>query len=380
MKNLQKKAYKFRLYPNVSQKIKLAKTFGCVRVVWNRWVAVFNSYDKETNPNPVYQTSTQIRNEFEWMQEVSAAALQQKEIDFKGYKKQKFNKGRKKQLGRPKFKSKNGRQSFRLPNQKFYIKGSRIQLEKIGNVKIVLDRQIPDNVKYINVTVSKNKAGQYFASVLVEETIHHLPKTGKEVGIDVGLNSFLVDSEGKEIVNPRYFRENQAKLAHLQRLQSRKRGSKKGETKSRRWLKLQARINRLYNKISNQRKYFLHCVSKELVEKYDIIYSETLNVTGLLRNHCLSKSIADASWSKFFEYIDHKARWYGKHYHQIDMFYPSTKTCSRCGEKDNTITLKERVLCCPVCGLTEGRDFRAAKNIKAFGVKDAIRTQSGALE
>ena len=371
---LVQKAYKFRLYPNVSQKIQLAKTFGCVRFYWNQQVARFLNWQQGDN----FKSSTAYRNECEWMQEVSAAAIQQKEIDFKEYKSQKFNKNRKKQLGKPRFKKKNDKQSFRLPNQKFYIKGNRIQLEKIGKVKIVLDRKIHDDAKYVNVTVSKNKAGQYFASVLVEETVQPKPKTNKTVGIDVGLKSFLVTSDNETVENPRYFRKNQAKLAHLQRLQSRKQGSKKGETKSRRWLKLQARINRLHNKIANQRDYFLHNISTWLVNEYDVIYSETLNVAGMLRNHCLAKSIADVSWSRFFNYVDYKCRWYGKHYRQIGMFEPSTKTCSQCGEKDNSITLKDRTITCPYCGFTEDRDFRAAKNIKAFGVEDAIRTQSSA--
>jgi putative transposase len=358
----------------------LAKTFGCVRFVWNRYVETFNFYDKDTNPTPYFQTSTEIRNEFDWMQEVSAAALQQKEADFKEYKNQKFNKTRKKQLGRPKFKKKFERQSFRLPNQKFYIKDDKIQLEKIGKVKIVLDRQIPDDVKYVNVTVSKNKANQYFASVLVEEMIQPKSKTGKDAGIDVGLTCFLKSSEGDDVDNPRYFRENQAKLAHLQRLQSRKRGSKKGEKKSVRWLKLQARINRLHQLIANQRNHFLHCVSKRLVDNYDTIYSETLNVAGLLRNHKLAKSISDASWSTLFKYIGYKCMWYGKEHCQIGMFEPSTKTCSQCGKVNHAMTLKDRVFVCPHCGFTIDRDFNAAINIKAFGVKNAIRTQSDAHE
>ena len=314
------------------------------------------------------------------MQEVSAAALQQKAMDFKEYRSQKFNKNRKKQLGRPKFKSKNDRQSFRLPNQKFYLKGNRIQLEKIGKVKIVLDRKIPDDVKYVNVTVSKNKSGQYFASVLVEETIQPKPKTNQIIGIDVGLESFLKTSENVTVENPRYFRKNQAKLARLQRLQSRKQGSKKGEIKSRRWLKLQGRINRLHRKIANQRDWFLHGISSKLVNNYDAVYSETLNVSGMLRNHCLAKSIADASWSTLFKYIGYKCEWYGRHYHQIGVFRPSTKTCTQCGQKDDSITLKDRTITCSFCGFTEDRDLRAAKNILAFGVEEALQTQSNAHE
>ena len=367
------KAYKFRIYPNVTQRILLAKTFGCVRVLWNRSVKTFYSYDKETNPNPKYQTSTEMRNELEWMREVSASALQQKENDFTEYKRQKFNKNRKKQLGLPQFKKKHDWQSFRLPMPKFYIKGKKIHLEKIGKVKIVIHREIPKDVKFVNVTVSKNKAGQYFASIAVEEAIQQKPKTNKINGFDVGVNTFLKTSDNVEVANPRYFCKNQAKLVHLQRLQSRKIGSKKGEPKSRRWLKLQKRINKLHRKIANQRKWFLHNVSNMLVNNYDVIYSEKLNVAGMLRNHKLAKSIADVSWSKFFSYLEYKCKWYGKHYHQIGMFQPSTKTCTHCGEKDNSITLKDRIITCPFCNFTEDRDLRAAKNILAFGVEEALQ-------
>ena len=131
------KAYKFRLYPTKQQEVLLNKTFGCVRFYYNQQVAQFNTYDKETNPKPEFKTSTELRNEIEWMQEVSAAAIQQKEIDFKEFKKQLFNTKRKTKLGFPKFKKKSNRQSYRLPNQKFKIIGNKIQLEKIGKIKFI---------------------------------------------------------------------------------------------------------------------------------------------------------------------------------------------------------------------------------------------------
>ena len=138
------KAYKFRLYPNKEQEVLLNKTFGCVRYAWNQNVANFLTYDKETNPKPEFKTSTELRNEIEWMKEVSAAAIQQKEIDFKEFKKQLFNTKRKTKLGFPKFKKKSNKQSYRLPNQKFKITNDRIQLEKIGKIKFVKDREFPD--------------------------------------------------------------------------------------------------------------------------------------------------------------------------------------------------------------------------------------------
>ena len=164
------KAFKFRLYPNKTQEVLLNKTFGTVRYFWNNQVAAFKTYDKETNPKPEFKTSTELRNEIEWMQEVSAAAIQQKEIDFKEFKKQLFSKSRKKKIGFPDFKKKNNRQSYRLPNQKFKIIGNKIQLEKIGKVKMIIDRELP-NGKLMSVTISNNPSGQYFASILIETEV-----------------------------------------------------------------------------------------------------------------------------------------------------------------------------------------------------------------
>ncbi|MFW6247042.1 MAG: RNA-guided endonuclease TnpB family protein [bacterium] len=362
------KAYKYRIYPNVKQQRLLAKTFGCVRYFWNKQVEAFNSYDKETNTKPEFKTSTELRNEIDWMQEVSAAAIQQKEKDFKQFKKQIFSKTRKKQIGRPKYKKKNGKQSFRLPNQKFSIKDSRIRLEKIGWIKMVVDREIDG--KLMSVTISKNSSGQYFASILVEKQINKLNKTGYDIGIDVGLKDFLVQSDGIVVANPRYFRESQAKLRRMQQHLSRK---KKG---SRRRYKCKLKVAKLHQKIVNQRAWFLHNESTRIIKNYDVIAIEDLNVDGLLKNKKLAKSISDVSWSEFFRQLKYKAEWYGKTLVKVDKFAPTSKTCSVCGWKNKNLTLKDRMFACPVCGLEINRDYNAAINIKALGVNSAIRTQS----
>ena len=222
------KAYKFRLYPNKEQEVLLNKTFGCVRYAWNQNVANFLIYDKETNPKPVFKTSTELRKEIDWMQEVSAAAIQQKEIDFKEFKKQLFNTKRKTKLGFPKFKKKSNRQSYRLPNQKFKITENKIQLEKIGKIRFVKDREFPEFFKFLSVTVSKNPSGQYFISVLVEQEINHKHKTQQEVGLDIGISVFSTQSDGIEVDNPKYFSKSQVKLKRLQQHFSRKqKGSKR---------------------------------------------------------------------------------------------------------------------------------------------------------
>ena len=147
-------AYKYRMYPKEKQRILLAKTFGCVRYFWNNQVATFKSYNKKTNPKPKFLSSTELRHNRDWMREISAGAVQQKEKDFKKYRNQLFNKNRKKKLGFPSFKKKGNKESFRLPNQKFAIKNGKIRLEKIGWIRIVIDRNIPEYAKLLSVTIS----------------------------------------------------------------------------------------------------------------------------------------------------------------------------------------------------------------------------------
>ena len=369
------KAYKYRIYPNKTQTILLAKTFGCIRYFWNKQVETFNSYNKETNNEIKYLTSTQIRHQNNWMLEVSAAAIQQKENDFKEFKNQKFNKNRKKQLGFPKFKKKSNNQSYRLPNKKFTLKDNKIKLEKIGLINIVIDRQIPENSKHISVTISKNYSNQYFVSILVEQNINKFNKTGKEVGIDVGLKEFLVQSDNIIVGNPKYFSNNQTKLKKIQQRFSKKQKGSKKRNKSR------IKISRLHQKISNQRDWFLHNESIRIVRDYDIIYIEDLNISGLVKNHKLAKSISDVSWSKFFDILKYKSSWYGKQVIKIGRFEPTSKICSYCGWIDDNQTLNDRIFNCPICGLEIDRDLNAAINIrnigiKALGVNNAIRTLS----
>jgi putative transposase len=210
------------MYPNKTQEELLAKTFGCVRVVWNACVDSFNSYDKETNPNPKFPTKSDLVIEKPWLNEVSAATLQQKQRDFIEFSRQYFNNNRKEKLGRPNYKNKHDNQSFRLPFPKFKITNNKIRIEKIGWVKIVIDRGVPDNARFISCTVSKNRAGQYFVSVLVETEQCYKQKTSKTVGVDLGIKTLATLSDGIAVENPHFLCENQAKLKRMQRHLSRK--------------------------------------------------------------------------------------------------------------------------------------------------------------
>lgn len=352
-------AYKYRLYPNKTQQTLLNKTMGCVRFFWNQQVATFKTYNKETNPKPKFKTSTELRNEIEWMKEVSAAAIQQKEIDFKEYKKQLFSKSRKKKIGFPSFKKKNNRQSYRLPNQKFKIVNNKIQLEKIGKVKMVVDRELPHG-KLMSVTISKNPSGQYFASILIETEIIYKSKTNKDVGIDLGIKTFSTQSDGIEINNPKFLNKNQVKLRRLQQHLSRKvKGSNRRN-------KCRLKIAKLHQKITNQRDWFLHNYSTQLINNYDKIYIEDLNVSGMVKNHCLAGAISDVSWSKFTSMLIYKADWYGKDVVKINRFYASSKTCE-CGVKNNDLKLSDREWICKSCGSINQRDLLAANNILKEG-------------
>jgi putative transposase len=366
------KAYKYRIYPNHTQEVLLNKTFGCVRFVWNHNVEIFNRFDKNADEQLKPLTSTELRKKYEWMKEVSAAAVQQKEIDFKSFKKNYFSKTRKKKLGRPSFKKRDAAQSYRLPNQKFTLYSDSIKLEKIGKVKLVLDREVPVGCKFMSVTVSKNTCGQFFASVLVECEEVKKAKTGKSIGLDIGLKLFLSGSDGSQLDNPTFFRKSQAKLVKAQRHLSRK---MKGSSRCK---KAKLKVAKIHLKTANKRKHFIHEQTTQLINEFDFIGIEDLNVAGMVKNHTLAKSINDASFAEFYRVLSYKAAWQGKEVVKVDRWFASSKLCSCCGWKDNDLTLSDRVFKCKVCGLERDRDLNASKNIleEALRVSSAIRTQS----
>jgi len=358
------------MYPNKTQEILLNKTFGACRFLWNNYVATFNTYDKETNPSPIFKTVKQFREETGWMREVSSKAVESKENDFKEFKNRYFDSNQKIKLNRPKFKKKGSKESFTLcGNSRFKLYTNRIRLEKIGKVKIVQHQPLPENCILRSVTVSKDILGHYYASILVETEVKHFEKTGKTVGIDVGLKEFATLSDGNTIHNPRYFRDSQAELKRAQQHLSRK---KKGST---RYKKQKLKVAKIHKKISRQRELFLHTTSLNIVKNYDVISIETLNVIGMLKNKKLSKSISDASWSKFFSYLKYKSEWYGKDLIQVDRFAPTSKTCSNCGSINKDLTLKVREWTCTECNTKHDRDLNASLNIKALGTSSAQRTQ-----
>jgi putative transposase len=358
------KSYKFRTYPTAAQRKMLINTFGCVRFVWNRRVAAFNSYSS-CGPNPrVTSKSLKDQAEFSFLNEVSATALQQKDRDFDATLSQFFNKNRKKKLGRPQFKKRGvSNDSYRLPFPKFSVvdNQTKIRLDKIGRVKMIADRKIPDHAELRSVTVSMTRTGEFYVSILVEEEIETKPNTGRVVGIDLGLNSLAVLSDGTEVHNPRIFRKNQVKLKKKQiKLKHKVRGSK-------RHARAKLAVSKLHLRVARQRSWFLHNLSSWLVANYDVICVEDLNVAGMKKRY--GKSISDAAFSSFVHMLEYKSNWYGKTFHKIDRWFASTKTCNLCDNKQE-FGLEVRKWTCDVCHAIHDRDLNAAINILKQGLRD----------
>jgi putative transposase len=312
------------------------------------------------------------------MNDVISYALQQKRLDFDETKKQYFNKKRKVKLGRMKFKSKHSnRDSFRIPGQALGFSAcvdfdlGTIKLPKMSPMKIVIDRKFTGTLK--SATISRNPSGQYFVSVLVEEEIELKRNTGRSIGIDLGLTHLAILSNGTKIENPRWFRESQAKLKKAQQHLSRKtKGSNRRE-------KQRKKVAKIHQKIVNQRSWFHHNLSSWLVVNFDVICMEDLSVKNMVKNHCLSKSISDAGWSSLISMIAYKSNWYGRTFHQIDRWEPTSKTCGCCGVKTENMYLSIREWTCTSCGTSHDRDINAAVNILNTGLKDLYSLTSDEL-
>jgi len=357
------KAFKFRLYPTKEQEVLLIKTFGCVRFVWNKRVETFNNWNNAVIIED--KTIKEMKQEFNFLGEIPYNALDQKLQDWRATKSQFFNKKRKTKLGRPKFKSKHNKQSFRLSYSGFSIKNNKIFASKIGELKLVGHDLSSLPLKTCKqITISKEFTNKYYCSVLLTINITPKPLTGKMIGIDMGLKNLFILSNGIVIDSPKFFRNNQTELKKAQQCLSRKLKGSNNRNKQR------IKVAKVHEKIKNRRNNFLHEISTTLVTQYDVVCIEDLNVKGMIKNRCLAKSISDASWSSFVSMLDYKSNWYGKSLVKIDRFYPSSKTCSCCGNKLEELKLETRYWECPNCGSKHDRDYNAANNILLKGFSD----------
>lgn len=360
------KTFKMRIYPTKEQRILINKSFGCARYVYNHFLDFKKrEYEEHKNKYSFYDTSkllTGLKCELEWLKEVDKFALQNSLRDLDtAYKR--FFKG----SGYPRFKAKHSsKMSYRsnFTHNNIELLEDSIKLPKLGRVKIKDKTYRPKDGRILSATVSKTKTGKYFASICFTDiNIEPLPKTGCRVGIDLGLKSFITTSDGRQVDNPRYLEKSQAKLKKLHKELSRKpKGSKNRE-------KARLKLAKCYEKVTNQRRDFLHKLSKSLIEDYDIIVIENLRIRNLLKNHRLAKSISSASWYAFTEMLRYKSDFYGKTLIKVDPFFPSSQLCSNCGYKNTEVKdLKVRSWECPSCGSVNDRDFNAAINILREGL------------
>lgn len=363
-----KYTYKFRIYPNKGQQELIEKTFGCCRFVYNQILDTkIKLYQNENKSLTYYDTCKMLPNlkqEYEWLKEVDATALQNSLFNLDKAYKNFFEK----RSRFPKFKSKKNSNCCYTTRQLASIKlfDKHIQVSKVGKIKCKFSKQVEGKISL--VTVRKTPSKKYYVSILVEkDEFKPFEKTGSVVGIDLGIKDFCITSDRLKYSNPNFLRKSEDQLIRCQRKLSRKsRGSNN-------YNKQRIKLAKIYEKISNQRTDFLQKLSTSLVKDYDIICTETLKVNNMLKNHNLAKSISDCSWSSFVNMLEYKSLWYDRDIRKIDTFYPSSKLCSNCGYKFEGLTLDIRAWTCPSCQTKHDRDVNAATNILYNGLDNSCK-------
>ena len=382
MTKTKHKSYKFRLYPNQKQMLMFEKTFGCSRFIWNQMLADKIAYYKETGQT-LKNTPAQYKKEFPWLKEVDSLALANVQLNLqKAY--QSFFKN-KNHFGFPNFKSKNKmtHQSYRTNNKqgvgtiRLSDNNNQIKLPKIGWIKVKAHRKLKGVIK--SATISKTSTGKYFVSILceikieVEENIKTFPKTNSNIGIDLGLDYFAILSSGEKIENPRFLISASKKLAKEQKVLSSRALVAKQLGRSlndcSNYQKQRLKVARLHEKISNQRRDFLHQLSTHLIKNHDRICMEDLASKNLMRNHHLARAIGDVSWFEFRRMLEYKSEWYGKQIIKISRWFPSSQICSNCKMNSGKKPLHVREWTCKNCETHHDRDLNASLNILHEGLK-----------
>jgi putative transposase len=363
------KAYKYRIYPDKDQEEFIKVNFGACRFVYN-WALEQKIKTYEQTKKSISRFDLQyilvheVKPSNEWLKEANSQALLASLVNVESA----FTKFFREKSGFPNFKSKkNPVQSYQMP-QHYSVDFERnlIKLPKIGEVEAVLHRKFEGAMK--TATISRSSTGKYFISILVDNGEELPDKQGisesSTIGIDVGIKDFAILSNGVKVENPKYLKNSLKRMKCLQKRVSKKVKGSNNRNKARHHL------SKIHETISNQRNNFQHQLSFRLISENQAISLETLNVKGLVKNHCLAQSISDAGWSSFVTKLEYKAEWLGKTILRIGRFEPSSKICNVCGYYNGNLTLKNREWVCPDCKTTHDRDINAAINIKKFSLQD----------
>lgn len=360
-----RRSYKYRFYPTPEQADQLARTFGCVRYVYNRALAersrAWTQEQRRVTQAETDRMLTQWKRDEEtaWLTEPSKGPLQATLRHLQDA----YTRFWSKQNGYPRFKKKGKtRDSATYFRNCFTYRNGQIKLAKQSEpLNIRWSRPLPEGAAPSSVTVSRDSAGRYHISILVDDTITPHPPTDTTVGIDAGITTLYTLSTGEKITNPRHEKKDREKLARAQRQLSKKKKGSKNRDKARR------KVARIHARIADRRRDHLHKLSTRLVRENQVIAIEDLSVRNMVKNHSLARAISDASWAQFRAMLEYKAEWYGRDVVAIDRFYPSSKTCSECGRIVESLPLNIRDWECE-CGAVHDRDVNAARNILAVGL------------
>lgn len=362
------KALVVRLYPTPEQAHFLRGQFGAVRFVWNKGLFLKRHFYrvKGTNLDPVHDLKKLLavakrHPKYAWLKDCDSMALQES-LRHLGSA---FSRFFQKKAGFPRFKSRRGEQSS------YHCTGVSVgedfvKIPKMDRIKAVIHRPVEGKVK--SITLKLDACGDFFASILYDdgESVAAKPKTvraSEVVGVDLGLKSFVADSNGRKIEAPKAYRRARKQLVKAQRALSRKQKGSANREKARR------RLAKQHRRVARIRSDFLHKASRKLVNESQALVFETLKIKNMLKNHHLAGAIADAGWGEFVRMIEYKAERAGCHVARVDTYFPSSKTCSQCGFKRDELDLSVRSWTCPKCGAHLDRDVNAAANLKAEGIR-----------
>ena len=358
------KAYKFRIYPNAEQQIILAKTFGCVRFIYNQMLSDKINHYEETKQK-LNNTPAQYKSKFPWLKEVDSLALANAQMNLQTAYNSFF---RNTKIGFPKFKSKkSNRRSYttNCVNGNISIDNGFLKLPKVGLVKLKQHRLILSNYKLKSVTISQTPSGKYYASVLFEyENQIQEQELHDFLGLDFSMHGLYKDSNGNEPAYPRYYRQAEERLKREQRKLTLMQKGSKNRSKQR------IKVANLHEKVANQRKDFLHKQSRQIANAYDCVCIENLDMKAMSQSLNFGKSIADDGWGMFVTFLKYKLEETGKRLVKVNKFFASSQICNVCGYKNTaTKNLSIRAWDCPECGAHHDRDINAAINIRNEGMR-----------